>query len=284
MKRPLLFAERLGFAEREVCTPGDPLPIALRLALWNDYFQIAMDGTGRSAGFSRLSVQIWTGQMARALDELSERSPGEVHQWIKGAFRTYDWTHVFNIIEFTLLHLASKEKENSLREKVNESLSDFSSNYRIIDKLFVPISDEEQVREIDQALEIPLKPVKEHLTNSLRFLRDSSSPTAPLDSIRESIHAVESMCQLLTGEPNDSLGKALNKLKGKIAIPEELEHSLHRLYGFTSNAQGVRHAIFNEANLTLREARFMIVACSAFVTYLWDLAILAGLETARNTQ
>jgi hypothetical protein len=88
------------------------------------------------------------------------------------------------------------------------------------------------------------------------------------------------MCQLLTGEPNDSLGKALNKLKGKIAIPEELEHSLHRLYGFTSNAQGVRHAIFNEANLTLREARFMVVTCSAFVTYLWDLAIAGGLNIA----
>jgi hypothetical protein len=42
------------------------------------------------------------------------------------------------------------------------------------------------------------------------------------------------------------LGKALNKLKGKIFIPEELEQALHKLYGFTSNADGVRHAVFDE--------------------------------------
>jgi hypothetical protein len=278
MKRPLLFSERFGFTERVVCTTNDPLPAELRRALWNDYFQIAMEGNVHCVGFSRLSVQIWTSLMGRAVDELSSQTPAQTYQWIKGAFQTYDWTHVFNIIEFTFPHLPHDSFKNNLREKVNESLSDFSSDYRIIDNFFVSISDEEQVREIDAALKIPLKPVKDHLTNSLRFLRDSSSPTAPLDSIRESIHAVESMCQLLTGEPNDSLGKALNKLKGKIAIPEELEHSLHRLYGFTSNAQGVRHAIFDEANLTLREARFMIVACSAFVTYLWDLAIAGGLN------
>jgi hypothetical protein len=279
MKRPLLFAERFGFTERVVCTPADPLPIELRLALWNDYFQVAMEGTGRSAGFARLSVQIWTGEMNYPIDDLSDRSPAEVHKWLKDAFRSYDWIHVFNIIEFTFLHLTHDSFRNNLREKVNESLSDFSSPYRIIDNFFVSISDEEQVKEIDAALKIPLKPVREHLTNSLRFLRDPS-PTAPRDSIRESIHAVESMCRLLTGDRYATLGEALNKLKGKIAIPEELEHSLHKLYGFTSNAQGVRHAIFDEANLTLREARFMVVACSAFVTYLWDLAIAGGLNIA----
>jgi hypothetical protein len=82
----------------------------------------------------------------------------------------------------------------------------------------------------------------------------------------------------LTGEPNYSLGKALNKLKGKIFIPRELEEALHKLYGFTSNADGVRHAVFDEPNLSLREARFMLVTCSAFVTYLWDAAIAAGLQ------
>jgi hypothetical protein len=126
-------------------------------------------------------------------------------------------------------------------------------------------------------LEVPLRPVKEHLKNALQSLRDPS-PTAALDCTRESIHAVESLCKILTREPNASLGDALNKIKGKITIPQELEKSLHRLFGFTSNTGGVRHAVFDEPNLTLREARFMLVTCSAFVTYLWDAAIAAGLQ------
>jgi Hpt domain len=161
---------------------------------------------------------------------------------------------------------------------MNEQLSDYSSAYRIIGDEFVPISDDEQFKEIERALEVPLKPVKEHLKKALHFLKGPSL-TAALDSIRESIHAVESMCKILTKEENDSLGQALKKLKGKMSIPKDLEESLHKLYGFTSNAQGVRHAVFDEPNLTLREARFMLVACSAFVTYLWDTAIACGLPT-----
>ena len=83
--------------------------------------------------------------MGRAVDELSSQTPAQTYQWIKGAFQTYDWTHVFNIIEFTFPHLPHDSFKNNLREKVNESLSDFSSDYRIIDNFFVSISDEEQV-------------------------------------------------------------------------------------------------------------------------------------------
>jgi chemotaxis protein histidine kinase CheA len=105
---------------------------------------------------------------------------------------------------------------------MNEQLSDYSSAYRIIGDEFVPISDDEQFKEIERALEVPLKPVKEHLKRALHFLKGPSL-TAALDSIRESIHAVESMCKILTKEENDSLGQALKKLKGKMSIPKDLE-------------------------------------------------------------
>jgi hypothetical protein len=239
-----------------------------------------MAQTARTPEYNKLSIKVWTELMGRGLDEVSPSTPLAVKEWIKGAFQTYAWTNVFDIIEFTFKQyepLSYRDKSlEELRNAINETLSDFSSPWRIIGDGFAPISDEQQVKEIDAALNVPLKPVKEHLENALQALREPS-PTAARDSIRESIHAVESMCGLLTGETNESLGKALNKLKGKIAIPGELENVLHKLYGFTSNSEGVRHAVFDEAKVTLREARLMVVTCSAFITYLWDLAILAGL-------
>ena len=38
-----------------------------------------------------------------------------------------------------------------------------------------------------------------------------------------------------------------------------------KLYGWTGDEDGVRHVIMDEANVGFAEAKFMIVACSAFV-------------------
>jgi hypothetical protein len=61
------------------------------------------------------------------------------------------------------------------------------------------------------------------------------------------------------------LGDALKK------IPElhpALQKSLLALYGFTSDAEGIRHSLLDEPNLTYADAKFMLAACSVFVSYL----------------
>jgi hypothetical protein len=40
------------------------------------------------------------------------------------------------------------------------------------------------------------------------------------------------------------------------------------MYGSTSDAQGIRHALREEPTLDSDDARFMLVSCSAFVNYL----------------
>ena len=47
-----------------------------------------------------------------------------------------------------------------------------------------------------------------------------------------------------------------------------LRQALEKLYGYTSDEKGVRHALLDEATVDEADARFMMVACSAFVTYL----------------
>jgi len=41
-----------------------------------------------------------------------------------------------------------------------------------------------------------------------------------------------------------------------------------KLYGYTSDEDGIRHAILNDPELGFAEAKFMVVSCSAFVNYL----------------
>ena len=75
------------------------------------------------------------------------------------------------------------------------------------------------------------------------------------------------MCQIITGNNNASLGKALEKLKGK--IHPALNTAFEKLYGYASNSNGIRHANgLGEGDSTFEEAKYMLVSCSAFVNYL----------------
>jgi hypothetical protein len=57
-----------------------------------------------------------------------------------------------------------------------------------------------------------------------------------------------------------------------------LKKSFSALYGYTSDADGIRHAMLDEANLTFTDAKYMLVACTAFINYVLGKAALLGLR------
>ncbi len=52
---------------------------------------------------------------------------------------------------------------------------------------------------------------------------------------------------------------------------------LDKFYNYTSDADGIRHALIDEPNLSFEDAKFMLVSCSAFVNYLVTKASKAGI-------
>jgi len=40
------------------------------------------------------------------------------------------------------------------------------------------------------------------------------------------------------------------------------------MYGYTSDEDGIRHAMLEEPDVGFEDAKFMLVACSAFINYL----------------
>ena len=103
------------------------------------------------------------------------------------------------------------------------------------------------------------------------MLGDRTSPDYE-NSIKESISAVEALCEILTGITGKeaSLGKLLKKLEDNgVVIHAGLKAAFNMLYGYTSDANGIRHAgNIGGPSSTFEEAKFMLVSCSAFVNYL----------------
>ena len=59
-------------------------------------------------------------------------------------------------------------------------------------------------------------------------------------------------------------------LEKRIELHGALKKAFNSLYGYTSDANGIRHALLDEANLTFDEAKFMLVRGAHFVITLPD--------------
>jgi hypothetical protein len=138
--------------------------------------------------------------------------------------------------------------------------------YRIIDGRVVEITSEEEIAAIEEALtaggEAP--GIRTHLRAALAKMSDREEPDYR-NSIKESISAVESAVNHMTGG-KASLGDALKRIDPP--LHPALQAGLSKLYGYTSDAEGIRHALIDEPSVDFDDAKFMLVACSAFVNYL----------------
>jgi hypothetical protein len=132
-----------------------------------------------------------------------------------------------------------------------------------------------------------LNAVNIHLENAVRLMSQKTSPDYR-NSIKDSISAVEAICRAVTNDKNATLGQALDKIEeqGKIKLQGALKRAFDSLYGYTSGSEGIRHALglLEEPNLSLEEAKFMLVCCSAFVNYLVTKASKTGITLGQGNQ
>jgi len=129
-------------------------------------------------------------------------------------------------------------------------------------------------REESDATMISLSNLKEHgFGPALSHLRQATihiNDGQFSDAVHDSISAVESVARSI--EPDaKTLEPALKKLQSDGVIKHSaLKNALSSLYGYTSDKQGLRHALIykDAADVGLPEALFFYNACAAFAGYL----------------
>jgi len=279
MKR---FSEREGLKKvRRSEIQVDFVDDALRNRLWNvlDYYY--WKGMGRysneiegdmKAFFSKL----WHYYFKKPVDTLTFVWYKD-YRTLRKYFFSCVWYGVYDFIEFIGSSHPDIETNERFRKTCNGVLEKELSGYRFVGGQIAQITSEEEISEIEEALQTPLKPVRAHLEKSLELLSDKKSPDYR-NSIKESISAVEAICRLITKNDKATLGQALKEVETKIALHGALKKGFSSLYGCTSSADGIRHALLKEAKLNFEDAKFMLVSCSAFVNYLIAKTSRAGMK------
>lgn len=187
----------------------------------------------------------------------------------------FEWYKKFDLIEFSIRMLKIHHQEDKRYQNIidafitliNRAFEHLNYAYRVVDDLIVEITDQQEIAAIEEATK-KMSAVKSHLSEALKHLSDRPTPDYR-NSIKESISAVEALCREITDET--TLGSALNALEKKgIVIPTYLKSGFEKLYVYTNDARtGIRHAQMDDSETPqYDEAKFMLVACSAFINYI----------------
>ncbi|MFA6178409.1 MAG: hypothetical protein WC696_02235 [Candidatus Methylopumilus sp.] len=267
------FAQRYGYVPLEKIFQRERVEEALRTQLWNvlkistwDLFDSNNERYDEnSKKINSLLNRLWFHYFNNDLDNLPHFKHGQnnAYTYIKNYFFSCKWFEVYGFLEF-LSQDASNLLNADDRVWINETLEHHNAAYRFVECLIVEITDQNEIESIESALNHPQLPVKAHLKSALEKLSDKEKPDYR-NSVKESISAVEAACRVLADSKSATLGDALKKIKNLHPV---MKQAFDKLYGYTSDASGVRHSLIDEATISYADAKFMLVTCSAFVSYL----------------
>lgn len=267
------FSDRIGITKPPTLT-RDQMSPELQTALWNSlYIHWFESGT--------MDVERRWYRAARSfysfnhipLDQLTESKRIE-HQrmrvwWFDGR---RPWWELYNSVQLLVPQIAQYHygPRNPVYHEFNIQLECEGARFRFVGDELTEITDENEIAAVNETLSAPGRfgGARQHIAAALRFLGQRPEPDYR-NSISESISAVESTLKVLTGLDHAPLGDALKVFSKANPIHGALFSGLGSLYGYTSNEHGIRHALLDDtANVGFAEAKFMVVACAAFVNFL----------------
>jgi len=268
----LSFSQRKGLKPIRSTIQIDSADAPLRNQIWNVLSTVLWvnrpENLSHSDPVNSMLKRLWVHHYELIIDDL--KSTYNAAYKIKEDILNGEWYHLYDILQFIANDPAI---DTNIAKRfitlINIVLEKYLSGYRFIDKMIVDITAEQELESIETALidSTKFKPVHEHLKRALELFADRETPDYR-NSIKESISAIESLCSIIVNKPKATLGQALAELEKSYDLHPALKSAFSVLYGWTSDAEGIRHKMLEESNVKHEDAKFMLVACSSFVNYL----------------
>lgn len=283
-RREISFSQAEGIVSLPQPLALGELPKRVRVRLWDTLYESLTQSIHDSIIGAWFVSGVWkeilfdyhTDFLFKSAEEFENKLAWHISEIRKLVLRKR-YSTVFDFIQFVLRHRRCPKK---LLNSVNATLLRFNCAYRVIEDgpTIVPISSPEQGKSIQNSFVILRAEVflgaREHLKKAADFI-NANNPSA---SMRESIHAVESVARCIDSKSSTSLGPALGSLKDKgMHLHPAFGEALLKIYGYTSDEDGIRHATIDELNVDMDDAVFLFGACASFSAYLVAKGRVAGL-------
>ncbi|NNG82144.1 AbiJ-NTD4 domain-containing protein [Acinetobacter sp. ANC 5378] len=239
------FSERYGYKPVREIIQKESISEELRNRIWSSIYSSFLIEYEELPYNTRLQLidDIYSSFLKKPLDSLSIVQSSVIKDIRVSLFKA-PWYEIYDFLEFILNNEYINQRYQKIKKiliEINNILTEENSSYRIIRNQIIEITSEQEIQSIEDALKNtnPYSGVQQHLNQALKLLSDRQS-----SDYRNSI------------------------IEDKLGLHPALKASLSQLYGYTSDADGIRHAMLEESNLSYIDAKFMLVACTNFINYL----------------
>lgn len=261
------FGERYGYVESKLIQL-ESIDNDLRMRLYNFLIE-------ELKGSFSIELEPILKHMARKyfVVEIQDYENSYYYRLIREEVLEKEWFKVYSFIEFitpAIIYLNELERryDVDIKEELNKILEEQKSAYRYVENMIVPISNEEELASLNDSSNTHYDSINTHIKKAIKLYSDRINPDYE-NSIKESISGVEAICCTIAEKDNATLGSALDRLKSKgVHIHSSLNEAFKKLYGYTSDENGIRHAGIEFKNAPSEDAKLMLISCSAFVNYL----------------
>ena len=276
--RRLTFSQAQGYEEVPGPLKLEDLSREARTHIWNVFYVHLEDSVERwHRGGPRISG-LWE-EILRQKHLFQDHLPvdewsvefGPIHQKLRNDIETMPFNKVFDLIQFVFRR---PECPAGFVTTMKRTFEMCHLAYRIDEDdppTIVPAVTSEEGSTIVESLRTLRRAGLHSSATHLREASDCINQNDWAGSIRESIHAVESVARQIAPEKTDTLTQALNSIDKHSPLHSQLKNGIQALYWYTSDEQGVRHALLDreKASVGMDEAVFMLGACASFASYLW---------------
>ena len=271
------FSQRYGYEPLPEPMRLEELSSDLRREIWNEVREFLLEK--RKSGYGiyffgeqtdRLIERVIGRYTERPSDTISTNCE-EVLTTFKNSILTDKFNRVLDLIEIMVNDREMTEDFVKRADLFEQSGAAYWLDTSQRPYCFVPRGSKEQGEATQQAIETICENNFDGAAGHLRQATEHINAQQYADSIADSIHAVESVARMIDPEASETLGPALDSLeKGGLLKHVALKAAFKKLYGYTSDEQGIRHSLLDQdsAAVGLDEAMFMFGACASFAAYL----------------
>ena len=271
------FSQRYGYEPLPGPMRLEELSSDLRREIWTDVRELLLEKREYAYAYyfeaeARRFIERVLGRYTKQPGDTISTDYDQVLSNFKNSILSSEFNQVLDLIE---IMVNDRDITEDFVKRMNNSFEQCAVAYWLDTSqrpyCFVPRASREQGEATQQAIEMIRESNLDGAAAHLRQAAEHINAQQYGDSITDSIHAVESVARVIDPKANKTLGPALDSIEQAGLLKHAaLKAAFKKLYGYTSNEQGIRHALLDQdsAAVGLDEAMFMFGACASFAAYL----------------
>ena len=270
--RTLTFSQAQGYESLPQPLALGEISLEARIKIW-DRIHLGTISYDDSISYSWNDIlkKLHGDYFKRPIDEYNSHYQSEFLEEIKALIlkETTPFNEVFDLVQMIMRYRSIGNFNRAMHDIFRQCRLAYTIDHKH-PVTILPAATEQEGRALLSAMNELRSAGLDGAAEHLRKAGEAINRGDWADSIRESIHAVESVARKIAPGTPQALGKALNSLEKQGMIPSLLKSALDKLNGY-ANQPGIRHAVQDneKAEAGQDEAVFMLGACASFASYLW---------------